>query len=236
MLDIGRSDPKTLEQAVQFCSRQGIELLSLPDTSGMMSPFQVFQTISKLSAIAGQTRLSIHCHNDMGMASANTVMGIEAGGSVAEVSVLGIGERNGIADLFTTARMLKDSGFDIQLNTQDLATFHAYYRYIDTIVYQQLGMHLLHANTPFFGQAVKTHVAGTHAHGQFGMASKEHYYLNSMCGRRLVKKYIARHKIDCPDSQLEKLTDQIKTESLRLNRSLTPADIKKIIVLLGDSS
>ncbi len=67
------------------------------------------------------------------------------------------------------------------------------------------------------------------------MASKEHYYLNSLCGRRLVKKYMARHKIECPDSLLEKLTDQIKAESLRLNRSLTQADVKKIIVLLGNS-
>ncbi|MFH2091895.1 MAG: hypothetical protein ABIJ31_05995 [Pseudomonadota bacterium] len=235
MLDMGRSDEKTLKHCDRFCSHHKIDMLSLPDTSGIMAPNQVFDTITRLFLNPGNSKISIHCHNDMGMATANSIMGIIAGGNVLEASVLGIGERNGIADLYTAARVLKDQGFLINLNTRDEATFKAYYQYIDSIVYEQLGDHLLNVNTPFFGDAVKTHVAGTHATGEYGMATEERYYLNSLCGRNMVIKFLNLHQIHCPENQLGRLTREIKTQSIELNRSLMPDDIKKIIVLLANS-
>lgn len=234
MLDIGRSDKNTLEQCVKFCHLHKINMLSLPDTSGILAPNQIFDILSPLCGLPGKCKLSVHCHNDMGMASANSIMGILAGGNVLEASVLGIGERNGIADLFTTAKALKDQGCLVNLKTCDLKSFQAYYQYIDDIVYEQINDHLLNANTPFFGDAVKTHVAGTHAGGEYGMASEERYYLNSLCGKHLVTKFLHLHKIPCPQDRIGPLTQEIKTQSIRLNRSLTPTDIKKIIVLLAD--
>lgn len=235
MLDIGRSDKKTLGQCVEFCSQHKIDMLSLPDTSGIMAPNQVFDTLNPLCTLSKTCKISIHCHNDMGMASANCIMGILAGGNVLEASVLGIGERNGIADLYTTAKAIEDQDFLINLKTRDLNSFKDYYQYIDAIVFEQLGDHLLNANTPFFGEAVKTHVAGTHAGGEYGMASEERYYLNSLCGRHLVTKFLHLHKIECPPDRISLLTQKIKAQSIELNRSLTPTDIKKIIVLLADS-
>ncbi|MBU8849188.1 MAG: hypothetical protein KOO64_06560, partial [Desulfobacterales bacterium] len=163
MLDIGRFDDPVLEHCVSFLNQHHIDMISLPDTSGMMAPNQVFEKIKKFSSKTVNTKISIHCHNDMGMASANSVMGILAGGRVLEASALGIGERNGIADLYTTAKTLQDQGFDINLNTDDIPVFKAYYELLDSIVFEQTHQHLLTANTPVFGDAVKTHVAGTHA-------------------------------------------------------------------------
>jgi len=191
--------------------------------------------LTPLCKSSSLTRISTHCHNDLGMASANSVMGIVAGGKVLEASAMGVGERNGLADLFTTAKTLQDQGYTIHLNTSDIQIFKAYYQYIDQIVYEQLGEHLLTANTPFFGSAVKTHVAGTHAGGEYGIAKEEQYYLNSLCGRHLVKKFLNLHKINYPETLLPKLTQQIKSYSIEHNRSLTPDDIKKIIVLHADS-
>ncbi len=229
MLDIGRSDDHILEQCISFLSRHNIDILSLPDTSGMMAPNQVFEKIDKFSLKTGETKISIHCHNDMGMASANSVMGILAGGKVLEASALGIGERNGIADLYTSAKTLKDQGFSINLNTDDIDTFKAYYEYIDSIVYEQKGENLLNINTPVFGDAVKTHVAGTHADGKFGIASEEQFFLNVLCGKQLVKKYLGAHNISCSENILGDLTLKIKAKSLQLNRCLTDTDIKFII-------
>ncbi len=241
MLDIGNSKDHILEKCIEFLSQHNIDIISLPDTSGMMAPNQVFEKIKnfslrlslksslKNSSKTSKTKLSIHCHNDMGMASANSVMGIISGGTVLEASALGIGERNGIADLYTSAKTLKNQGFYMNLDSENIDTFKAYYQYIDSIVYEQKREHLLNANTPVFGDAVKTHVAGTHADGQFGIASDELFFLNILCGKLLVKKYLDAHKISYSKDTLDVLTIEIKAKSIQLNRCLTDTDINLII-------
>ncbi len=227
MLDIGKSDDGILEQCVSFLSHH-INILSLPDTSGMMAPNQIFEKINSLSSKTGKADISVHGHNDLGMASANSVMGILAGGKVLEASALGIGERNGIADLYTTVKALQDQGFDINLNTNDIDTFKAYYKYIDSIVYEQTNEHLLTANTPVFGDAVKTHVAGTHAEGVYGIAEEEHFFLNSLCGKKLVKKYLDQKEFTYDEKKLVKITANIKNQSIALGRCLTRDEIRAI--------
>jgi 2-isopropylmalate synthase len=229
MLDMGRSGPDVLEHCVSFLSRHGIDMISLPDTSGMMAPHEVYEKISTLSALAGTARISIHCHNDLGLASANSVMGILAGGRVLEVSALGIGERNGIADLYTTAKILRDQGIDMNLKVDDLDLFREYYGYVDALVHEQTGDHLLTFNTPVFGGGAGTHTAGTHAGGQYGLAREADFYLNVLCGRGLVQKYLACQGLSCPAEQLDELTRTVKSESIRLNRSLTLAEIQALI-------
>ena len=108
-------------------------------------------------------------------------------------------------------------------------TFKAYYEYIDSIIYEQKGENLLNTNTPVFGDAVKTHVAGTHADGKFGIASEEQYFLNVLCGKQLVKKYLDAHNISYPANILDDLTLNIKAKSFQLDRCLTDTDIKLII-------
>ena len=149
-------------------------------------------------AVKKTTRLTLaaHCHNDMGMASANSVMGIIGGAKVLEVSALGIGERNGIADLYTTARLLADQGYDTGLDLENIDGFKAYYAFVNDIVRQQTGINLMDYRCPVFGNAVKTHVAGTHATGGFGTAKEEEFFLSLLCGRQLVKKIPDRPQ-DC---------------------------------------
>jgi isopropylmalate/homocitrate/citramalate synthase len=232
MLDIGRSDPEMLGRCVSFLNRHGVDMICLPDTSGMMAPNQVFQIISRLSALAGNAALSIHCHNDLGMASANCVMGIVAGGRVLEASALGIGERNGIADLYTTARVLKDQGFKMNLMTGNPDLFREYYGYVDSLVFEQTGRHRMNADTPVFGAAARTHTAGTHAGGQYGLSEETDFYLNVLCGKGLVEKYLMHHGLICPAELLENLTQAVKSESIRLNRCLTKEDMGTLIVSL----
>jgi 2-isopropylmalate synthase len=229
MLDMGRSGLEGLEHCVSFLSRHGIDIVSLPDTSGMMAPHEVYEKISRLSALAGTARISIHCHNDLGMASANSVMGILAGGRVLEASALGIGERNGIADLYTTAKILRDQGIDMNLKVDAPELFREYYTYVDALVHEQTGGHLLTFNTPVFGRGAGTHTAGTHAGGQYGLAEASGFYLNVLCGRGLVQKYLACHSLSCPAEQLDELTRTVKSESIRLNRSLSLEEIQALV-------
>ncbi len=231
MLDIGKTDINLLQQCLQFLNDETqLDIISLPDTSGIMAPNQIYDIIHSLSSILKSTQISIHCHNDLGMASANGVMGILAGGTILEASALGIGERNGISDLYTTTKVLKDQGFKMNLDVDDLKTFQAYYNYINEIVYEQTGNKLLSFNTPVFGDAMKTHVAGTHSDGRYGQAVEERFYLNMLCGKHLVKKFLMANQISFDDSNLSKITKKVKTLSFKLNRSITPKEVEQIVI------
>ncbi len=229
LMDIGKTQKQQLETTISAFKYQPVKFIGLADTTGTLSPNQVFDSITSLVKTTNSPPLSIHCHNDMGMAAANTLMGVVAGSSFFEACVLGIGERNGIADLFTTAKSLKNQGFDINLKTEDIDTFKAYYEYVDAIVYEQQKDHLIRPNTPFFGQAITTHVAGTHANDKYGKPGTEYIFINSLCGKHLVKRFLNHHHLDCPQELLPELTLKIKAESIQLNRCLTPMDVQKIL-------
>ena len=231
MLDIGRTPSGFLEKSADFLiHRVGVDILSLPDTSGIIAPNLIYDCISPvvLQARETATRISVHCHNDMGMAGANTIMGVMAGATVVEASALGIGERNGMADLFTTGKMLKDQGFLMNLDTEALATFKAYYDYVSDICREQTGDPLLSYNTPFFGDAVKTHVAGTHATTAFGLGQEEKFFLNTLCGKHLVKKYLEKEKIPYNKAALPAITQAIKNQSASRGRRLKRDEIRLI--------
>jgi isopropylmalate/homocitrate/citramalate synthase len=229
MLDMGKTPPALLDTCIRFlCTGKMVDIISLPDTSGIMAPNQVADRIQAAAALAGKTPISIHCHNDLGMAAANCVMGIVAGAKVLEVSALGIGERNGIGDLYLTARLLADQGIEFRLDLDNLDLIHAYYAFVDRIVREQTGQGLISATTPVFGKAVHTHVAGTHADGAFGTSSTPDFHLNLLCGRHLVKKYLCLHNIGFNPDRLDAVTAAIKDLSVQKGRRLEKHEIQDI--------
>ncbi|WP_022664956.1 hypothetical protein [Desulfospira joergensenii] len=232
LLDLGRTRPQFLRSCVAFLTRDlELEMVSLPDTSGIMAPNQVFDAIHGLASQTSASALSVHCHNDMGMASANAFMGVLAGASVLEASALGIGERNGIADLFTTARQIRDQGISMNLDLTNTDLFREYYGYVDGIVREQTGEALLQYNFPFFGAGVRTHVAGTHAGQDFGTVKEEEFYLNLLCSRGLVARYLARENLarDLSPGILDQITSTVKDRSIELGRRLKRNEVAAIL-------
>ncbi|MFH2130316.1 MAG: hypothetical protein ABIK68_08065 [bacterium] len=232
LVDIGKTDARLLEACSTFLINQlKVDIITLPDTSGMMAPNRFFSSVQSIVALAAgtRTRIGVHCHNDGGMASANTVMGVAAGADVIQVSALGIGERNGLGDLFTVSRLLKEQGYQLNLRTEDIPLFRQYYHYIDDLCWKRTGFHLLNYNTPFFGQSMKTHVAGTHGAGKYGLDRDEDFYLNVLCGKHLVRKYLSRHQIPCDENRIDAVVSGIKNRSATLNRALEEADIREIV-------
>ncbi len=85
----------------------GATMLSLPDTSGLMTPGSArafFRSAKSLSALP----LSAHFHNDYGFASANTTEAVLEGAEEAHVTIMGVGDRNGIADMYEVVAALED--------------------------------------------------------------------------------------------------------------------------------
>jgi 2-isopropylmalate synthase len=91
---------------VDYCGtalEAGAKILNIADTLGILSPGEmgklIAHLIQKVSSFSAGAVLSVHCHNDLGLAAANTLAAVEAGCSQVEVSVSGIGERAGNAAL-----------------------------------------------------------------------------------------------------------------------------------------
>jgi 2-isopropylmalate synthase len=100
--DAGRSDPEFLYQVLQAAIQSGATTLNIPDTVGYLTPDEfggLIKGIIKNTPGIEKCIVSVHCHNDLGMATANTLAGIKAGARQAEVTVNGIGERAGNTSL-----------------------------------------------------------------------------------------------------------------------------------------
>jgi 2-isopropylmalate synthase len=100
--DAGRSDPEFLYRVLEAAIRAGATTLNIPDTVGYTTPDELGALITGIrESVPGakDVILSVHCHDDLGLATANTLAGVLAGARQVEVTVNGIGERAGNASL-----------------------------------------------------------------------------------------------------------------------------------------
>ena len=96
--DAGRSDPEFLWRVVEAAVRAGASTVNIPDTVGYTVPDEFGALIAGIVAHVPNLDgvvLSVHCHDDLGLATANTLAGLRAGARQAEVTINGIGERAG---------------------------------------------------------------------------------------------------------------------------------------------
>jgi 2-isopropylmalate synthase len=96
--DATRTEPEFLKQVLRAAEESGVDIINVPDTVGTATPERMFDIISQaVSAVS--IPISVHCHNDFGLAVANSLAGVRAGASQAHVTINGLGERAGNASL-----------------------------------------------------------------------------------------------------------------------------------------
>lgn len=108
--DAGRADLKFLAQLTEAVIAAGADVVNIPDTTGYCLPHLYGKRIQYLMENVkniDKAILSVHCHNDLGMATANTISGLINGARQAEVTINGIGERAGNTSLEEVAMTLK---------------------------------------------------------------------------------------------------------------------------------
>ena len=118
--DAGRADLPFLAQMVETVIAAGATVVNIPDTTGYCLPDQygnIFEYLMNQVPNIDKAILSAHCHNDLGMATANTVSALRNGARQAEVTINGIGERAGNTSLEETVMTLRAHYESIGLTT-----------------------------------------------------------------------------------------------------------------------
>ncbi|ADI73350.1 pyruvate carboxyltransferase [Methanohalobium evestigatum Z-7303] len=96
--DASRTNVDTLKNVFLRAQDYGVDYVSLADTVGVLNPSTTYHLVNEINKSV-ETPICIHCHNDLGMATANTLMAAEAGAKQLHTTVNGIGERAGNAPL-----------------------------------------------------------------------------------------------------------------------------------------
>ena len=108
-MDATRTDPAYLVKMVTVAIQAGATTINLPDTVGYITPTEyaaIFEMLIREVPDSGKVTFSTHCHNDLGLAVANTLAGLDGGARQVECSINGIGERAGNAALEEVAAAL----------------------------------------------------------------------------------------------------------------------------------
>jgi 2-isopropylmalate synthase len=162
--DAGRTEFDFLCQVVETAIEAGAHTINIPDTVGYTTPSEFAQTIAGLKQhVRGieNAIISVHCHNDLGMATANTLAGLQAGARQAEVTINGIGERAGNTALEEVVMALATRGQLFGLST-GIDTRHI--SRTSKLVSAVTGM-LVQPNKAIVGDNAFAHEAGIHQDG-----------------------------------------------------------------------
>jgi 2-isopropylmalate synthase len=162
--DASRTDPDFLCQVVRAAIEEGAGTINLPDTVGYASPAEyaaMFRTIRERVPESSRVTLSAHCHDDLGLAVANTLAAIEAGATQVECTINGIGERAGNAALeeIAVASRVRSAAFQFRCNvdTREIYRTSQLLSYMTGVFPQP--------NKAIVGRNAFAHEAGIHQHG-----------------------------------------------------------------------
>jgi 2-isopropylmalate synthase len=169
--DAGRSDNEYLAKVIEAVIKAGATVVNIPDTTGYCLPEEYGMKIKHLMENVPNIHkaiISTHCHNDLGMATANTMMGIINGARQVEVTINGIGERAGNTSLEEIAMIIK-SHHNLNLRT-DINTKLIYST--SRLVSNLMSMPV-QANKAIVGRNAFAHSSGIHQDGV--LKNRENY-------------------------------------------------------------
>jgi 2-isopropylmalate synthase len=162
--DATRSDVGFLCEVLQAAVDSGATTLNIPDTVGYTTPGEygeLIRTIRQRVKGIENVTISVHCHNDLGLAVANSLAGVEAGARQVECTVNGIGERAGNASLeeFAMALHVRADRYGIETGINHAEIFSTSQMLSDLIGFE------VQPNKAIVGRNAFAHEAGIHQHG-----------------------------------------------------------------------
>ena len=238
--DAGRTENEYLARVVEAVIKAGATVVNIPDTTGYCLPAEYGAKIKYLcDHVAGVEHaiLSTHCHNDLGMATANTMSGVLNGARQAEVTINGIGERAGNTSLEEVAMILKchkGLGITTNINTTKI--------YPTSRMVSSLMNMPVQPNKAIVGRNAFAHSSGIH---QDGVLKNVQTYeiidpkdvgiddnaivLTARSGRAALKHRLSVNGVDIDDEKL----DNVYQEFLKLADKKKEITDDDILILAG---
>lgn len=238
--DASRSDPEFLYEVLAAVIEAGATTINIPDTVGYTTPQEfgdlIRGIVSNTPAIE-KVILSVHCHNDLGMATANTLAGLKAGARQAEVTINGIGERAGntaleevVMALYTRRALY---GLHTRIDTTQIAR-------TSRMVSNFTGL-LVQPNKAIVGANAFAHEAGIHQDGMLkhhatyeimrpeavGLAQSQ-LVLGKHSGRHALRVRLAEMGYELDEERLEAAFRRFK-ELADKKKWVTDADLEALI-------
>jgi len=252
--DAGRTDNKYLAKVVEAVIKAGATVVNIPDTTGYALPEEYGRKIKYLvENVEGIDKaiISTHCHNDLGMATANTISGVINGARQVEVTVNGIGERAGNTSLEEVVMILKSRKHLNLVTNINARKIFGTSRLVSTLMRMPV-----QPNKAIVGRNAFAHSSGIH---QDGVLKKRENYeiidpktvgisessivLTARSGRAALKHRLVRlgykfdkNHLDKVYEEFLKLADQkkdITDEDLRVLAGLSERDAAKRIKLVN---
>lgn len=226
--DAGRADQEFLAQIIERVIAAGATVVNIPDTTGFCLPEEYGAKIKYLKDNVkdiDKATISTHCHNDLGLASANSIYAIKNGARQVECTINGIGERAGNTSLEEVVMIMKkhpEMGFETGINTKRIYP-------LSTMVSEMMNM-VVQANKAIVGKNAFSHSSGIHQDGV--IKNRENYeiidphevgvdkssiILTARSGRAALKHNFRVLGVDLSQEELEdiyprflELADQLK--------------------------
>jgi 2-isopropylmalate synthase len=217
--DASRTDYGFLREMLQACFEAGARTLNVPDTVGYALPEEYGQMVCQLTRDIPDAVISVHCHNDLGLAVANSLAAVQAGARQIECTINGIGERAGNASLEEIVMALRVRrevlGLDTGVRT-DLLNPTSTLLSTLTGVWPQ-------PNKAVVGRNAFAHEAGIHQHGMLANPlcyeimtpasvglSQSMLILGKHSGKHAVEARLKQLGIHLEPEEVEKVTAQVK--------------------------
>lgn len=227
--DASRTDRDFLVQVVRTVIDNGATTVNIPDTVGYVQPHEMYELILYLKENVenvDRAVLSVHCHNDLGLAAGNTLSAVRAGARQVEVTLNGIGERAGNAALeeVVMALRVREDAYGVQNRVQTEQVYPTC-RLLSLVIGQPIP-----AYKAVIGGNAFSHEAGIHQHGM--LMNKQTYEIMTpeSIGRPPSEMVLGKHSgKHASRKQLEqlgyRLTDEQHTQVFEAVKKL--ADKKK---------
>jgi len=230
--DASRTDMDFLVKFAQQAKRAGADRLRFCDTLGILSPFKTAEMVGELVDKTG-IDVEMHTHNDLGMATANALAGIEAGASYAGVTVNGLGERAGNAPLEEVAMALKYAmGCSVDIKVPLLKEICEYVA--------KASARPISVNKTIVGENIFAHESGIHVDGVIKdpttyefldpveLGLKRKIIIGKHSGTASIKARLKEYGILADEGLAKKILDEVRSMAVALKRPLLDRELISI--------
>lgn len=229
--DATRSDRPFLLEVFKAVAQAGADRLDIPDTVGYATPQYITQIVNDVKA-ATKLPISMHCHDDFGLAVANSIAGINAGAVCAHVTINGLGERAGNASLEEFVMALQCL-YDKKHNIKTQMLYET-----SRFVSNTMGI-IVQPNKAIIGENAFGHESGIHTHGILNnpltyepispelVGRKRWLQAGKHAGAHGINAMLAEFGITPTDEQLKAIVEKQKDIADK-GKAITTADLLSI--------